>query len=270
MSMSLVFEAGIDLAEQGPLELSIVETGGQTFAIDLDEGLYFLTTDGATLTDGDYYEDIVADYDSLLAAIKTALDAGGDATYTVTYDDETERVTIAASGGGVSAVSITPTAGGGLIGLTGAMSGALSHTCQRAPDYAIAGASGFWGSEWTGEYEGGDDVAYDVEAHDGTPGGAAKEDAPIYLDFDLPLEPVARVGNMPREIASSAPWTWRHFWKHCRNVNPFVMRDDAGTKYALMLRAEGARFRPRALGQGYVARWDLDFRTRVIARKDGN
>lgn len=271
MSMALVFEAAFDLAEVGALELAVVETGGSTFNVDLDTGEFFLTVDGSALVDGDYFEDIVSPIGSLLAALKTALEAGGAAAYAVTYDDETERVTIAASGGGVTAVSITPSgAAATLIGLTSALSGALSHTCQIAPSYTIAAASGHEGPGWTGEYEGGDDVAYDVEAHDGRPGGAAKEDAPTYLDFDLPLEPVERVGNMRGHVDPSAPWTWAHFWKHCRNVNPFCIRNETGLTYALMLRAEGARFRPRALGQGYVARWDLDFQTRVLARKDGS
>lgn len=272
--MRLIFEAGFNLDDVGELKLAVVETGGASFSVTIATGQFFLTVDGATLTDGTfedgYHPDLVTPYRSLLAALKTALDAGGAATYTLAFNDATERVTIAAAGGGVSAVSITPTTRGGLIGLTGAVSGGLVHTGQRAPDYVIAAASGFWGETWTGEYEGGEDIAFDVVSHTGRPGGAAKDGAPLHLDFDVPLEPVARVGNMPAAVSSSAPWTWRKFWRHCRNVEPFAMRDDTGLTYGLLLRAEGAAFAPRRLGQGYVERWDLDFRTRVLARKNGS
>lgn len=268
--MKLVFEAAYDLADFGdPIGIGIEETGGpnKAFEVILTSGLYFLSVDGATLTAGDF-PDLVSDIDSLLSTIEAALNANtGGGSYSVTFDDETERVRFTHDGGGgITSFSIGPTALGAdrFVGLTGMLSGSLSHECQRTPDFVIASSVGFW-SDWE-SYEGGDDIAYDVEAHDGTPGGAAKEGAATYVDFTVPLEPAARVGNFPHLVSPAQPWTWRDFWRHCRNVEPFAMRDDAGLTLAMLLRAEGARFRPRKRGDNYIAHWDLPFRARELAR----
>lgn len=265
--MKLIFEASFDIADLGGLELSVVETGGASFSVDVPADLWFPITPGSTITEGDF-TDIVDTHGSLLEEIVSQLNAGtgGGGLWVGTYSDVTERFVFALLvPGTVTAVSITPIAGGGLIGLTGAVSSAVPYACtgQRAPDYVIVAASGFW-SQNDGQYEGGDDVAYDVEGHDGTPGGAAKEGAPAYLDLDVPSEPVERVGNFPHLIEATAPWTWRDFWKHCRNTEPFIMRDDTGLSIAMLLRAAGAKFKPRRLGDNYIARWDLPFLTRVL------
>lgn len=262
--MRLVFESSYDIADVGGLELWIVEEGGASFAVALDSGLFLPVTDGASLLHGDF-PDIIAPYESLAGRLTQELNAGsGGAVWSVTFDDATERFKFArSSAGGVTSVAIVPNVGGGLLGLTGPINGALSYEGQRAPDFVIASSVGFW-TDYEA-YEGGRDIAYDIEAHDGSPGGAAKDGAATYVDFTVPLEPVARVGNFPRLVDASAPWTWRDFWRHSRNVNPFVMRDDAGSKQALLLRADGAAFRPRRRGDNYIGHWDLAFQTRELA-----
>lgn len=267
--MKLIFEAAFDMGDlAGGLEIAVVETGGASFSVDVPSGEFFPVTDGATLTD--LYAADVSLIGSLLDEIVSQLNAGtgGGGVWAGAFDDTTERFTFALLvPGTVTAVSFTPITNGGLVGLTGAISSAIpfAATGQRAPDYVIAAAMGFW-SETSGEYEGGDDVAYDSEAHDGTPGGAAKDDAPVYLDFEVPSEPVERTGNIPHLVDALTPWTWKSLWTHCRNVTPFIMRDDTGLALGLLHRAEGARFQPRALGDNYIARWDIRFQTRVIAR----
>lgn len=268
--MKLTFEAGYDIADLGGLELAIVETlgggpGTNPFSVTVPSGNWFLVQDGSSAA-GDF-ADTVTGFGSLIDEVLAQLQAGtAGGSWTVALDEAIERVTfVHDGGGGVSSVSITPTTNGGLLGLTGALSGALAHQGQRAPDYWIQSDAGFWGPDWTGEYEGGDEVAYDVEAHDGRPGGAAKDGAAIYLDFTVPTEPVAKVGNYPRVVSATAPWTWRDFWRHCRNVEPFCMRDD-DEAYYLLMRAEGARFKPIARGEGYIGHWDLKFLTRVLGR----
>lgn len=275
--MKLEFQASFDVGDLGGLELSVVEAGGASFSVIVSSGEWFLYEDGATAS-GDF-ADLIADIAPLLTEIETQLNAGtggATATYEVSWDATSKRVFFFVDGApGFTGVTITPVTNGGLVGLTGALAlagsaGVFSAEAHRVPDYWIDSDVGFWGPDWTGEYEGGDDFAYDVEGHDGTPGGASKSDgeedtSPTYLDFDVPLEPVEKVGNYPRLIEASAPWTWRDFWRHCRNVQAFTMRDDDEVYYLLM-RAENTKFRPRRLGKGYIAHWDLDFKTRVLAR----
>lgn len=262
----LTFEAGYEIGDLGGLQLDVVESGGASFSVTISAGLYFLTVDAAAAA-GDH-ADLVQSYASLLEEIQTQLQAGtatGANVWTVEFDTTAERVVFTLDPAiAITEVSITPVTGGGLVGLTGAVSGALSHPGQRVPDYWIASEVGFW-SEWSGEYEAGDDGAWDVEAHDGAPGGVSKEGFATYLDMSIASEPVAKVGNYPRLVESSAPWTWRSLWSHCRNVEPFAMTDDDET-YLLLMRAEGSKFEPRKQGSNYIARWDLGFQTRVLGR----
>jgi hypothetical protein len=267
--VSLFFEAGYDLAELGGFQVNIVETGGNTFSVTKTTGKYFLRTSGSGAT-GDFVSKISA-YIALLTDLQTALNAGtGSGTYTVTFSltgvtPGAERVVVSHAGGSVTAFSIAPVTNATLIGLTSTLSGSLSHTMQRTPTYFRNARVGFW-TDWSGEYEGGEDIAIDQESHDGTPHGISKMDAPSYLDFTVPLEPVAVVGNYPKQVAVSESWTWRSLWQHARNIWPIVM-DDATEAYFLRLRAEGARFRPQTVGGNYIAHWDLPFETRVLARK---
>lgn len=261
--MRMDFQAGIELSDT-PLVLGIVETGGASFTVTLNSGRCFLSVTAASAT-GDYAALVTPYAPPLLARLTTACNAGtGSGSYAWTFDPDTQRVTVVHTGGSVTAVQITPTTGGGLIGMTGVVSASKSHTMQRTPDYWIGSAVGYYGSDWSGEYEGGEG-GVDVEAHDGTPSGIAVDGLPTYLDFSVPLEPVAVVGNHPALVSASQPWTWRDLFRYVRNEIPIAVVFDTETLF-VRLRAEGSRFRPRALGGGYLGHWDIPLQTRVLGR----
>lgn len=257
--MTLYIEAGFDLAD-GEYVLDVVETGGSTFTVTMSSGTHFLRATGVGAT-GDHAS-LATGYTSFLAALETALNAGGTAGYTVSFSESTERVTIAHDGsGGVSAIALTATTRGSYIGQTATKSGALSHAMDVTPYYWISGSVGYW-SRYA-EYEDRDGVAYDVIAHSGRPHGIARSVVPIHLDLTVPLEPQAIVYS--HQQGASDPWTWQDLFRHARNVWPLAIDDGTHIHYT-RLRREGAAFAPKAISSDYVGHWDIPLKMRLLAR----
>ena len=260
--MTLQLEAGFDLADLGAdYELDVVETGGNTFTATVSGSKHFLTVTGATAT-GDF-RDLVTSYTPFLTALQTALNAGtGGGAYTVSFDTSTERVTIAHNGvGGVSAVSLTPTTLGRLVGHTTVLSGALSHELDRVPDYCLKSSHGFW-TDYD-EREVADGIAFDVEGHTGWPYSMAKDGVATLLDLTFPLEPRAKVYTA--RSAASQPWTWQELFRYARSVHPLAITDDDLIHFC-RLTAKGAAFAPQHFTANYEAYFDIPLRMRLLGR----
>ena len=76
------------------------------------------------------FSDAIADFQTLLNAPATGLNA----TYTITYSATTEQVTISASGGGVTAIQVNFTGQlGAVLGFSGNPGGALDHFGDLTP-----------------------------------------------------------------------------------------------------------------------------------------
>lgn len=256
---TLQIDAGFDLSDLGGLVLDVVESGGATFTTTISSGSYFTRIDAGAAA-GDFAS-LVAPFGSLLDDIETDFNAQGSGTWTVSYVPADRVVRFTCSGGGVSAVSITPTTNGGLVGLTGAVSAALTHDGQRTPDYVIDGEIGYWAAWDEREIE--TDALVDVVAHDGTPHGLAPEGLETHIDLVVPMEPRAKV--FTRAAASSAPWTWRDLFRHARNVFPLAI-DDGTEVHLVRLRREGAAFKPRKIAGDYVGHYDIALATRLLGR----
>jgi hypothetical protein len=258
----LQIEAGFDLADIGGIELDVVETGGNAFTTTITSGTYFLRTDASSAT-GDHTASVTG-YGSLLAAITADFNAqgAGSLTYTSGFDLSPDKVTFSHSGGGgVTNVQITPVTNGGLLGLTGALSGLSALIAHRPPDYYVDGDVGYW-AEWR-EREVEADAMVDVVAHDGTPHGLAPEGVETHLDFVVPMEPRAKVYT--RHASASQPWTWRDTFRHVRNVLPLAVYDGEET-HLVRLRREGAAFAPRSVTRDYVGHYDIPIRARLLGR----
>lgn len=260
--MALYVEAAFDLADLGDYELDVVETGGgdATFTATVADDRYFLRTDGAAAI-GDLADE-VADIDDFLGALETQLNAGtGGGAYTVSFSTTTERVTVAHNGGGgVTAVSLTPTSNGGIIGQTAMKSGALSHAMDRTPDYWIASDIGYWSDYDERE---ADEIGATVRAHSGRPHGLAFEGVAELLDLLVPLEPRAKVYT--HLASSSDPWTWRDLHRHARNVLPLCIDDDDFLHF-VVLTEQGASFKPIRVSRDYVGHYDIRLRTQLLGR----
>ena len=272
--MSLVIHAGFVLEDLGGFELGVVEDGGNTYSIDFPSGRHFLDVD-ATDAVGDYASQ-VTDHTSFCARLLAAFSAQsitGD--WDVVLNLATKRITITCGGGGgtVTEIQLTPISGGEVIGITSAKTGALTYEMDVAPYFVIVSAMGAWAQTGRGEYRGGKAKAHDTEAHDGTPGGVMKRRAPKYLDFVVPMEPVAVCGNYPELVdAEEQPWTWDDLFEHVGNVRPLAIVTDyseigAGESTRFVrLRADNTLFEPQERGDGYIGHFDIPLRTRILGR----
>lgn len=259
--MSLFIEAGYDLADLGTYVLDVVETGGNTFTVTLATGKHFLRTDASSSPTGDFAARI-AGYTDLLSAIDVGLEAGGAGSnaYTVAFNTTTERVTITHNGSAsVTAISLTATTNGGLIGHTTVQSGALSHEMDITPEYWISGDVGFWSN--FSEEESDEDIGFTNRAHDGTPYGVAKDGTATFLNLTVALEPRAKVYTTYAD--ASDPWTWQKLFRHARNVFPIAI-DDGTVQHFIKLRRPA--FRPLRRSADYVGHFDIRLEGELLAR----
>lgn len=135
-------------------------------------------------------------------------------------------------------------------------------TSTRRPYYLISIDSGSLSRA-------GDDI-YEPDgiAEDGESGGdaygivVADEDVPDYFDFSILME--TREATRSRYATAAVPWTYEHFFKHCRNIEPFGILDSGGDFDIYKLRADGASWRTPMHTGDYDGQNDIPFRTRHL------
>lgn len=200
-------------------------------------------------------------YDDFATKLKTDLDAASSSAtaYTVTFDETTLKYTIshAANFSMVFAGTAQGTHTKNLLGFSGNKSGANTYTSDYACYYAIAGTQG--GLSMPKEYQ-PSGMAVDAEANDGSPYMHGRATAVRYKDFVIQFEPLAKVRS--REAATAVPWTWEHFFDHCRAGHPFVVIED-GENTIHTLRADGASWDPANAEPDIETWFHVPFRTRV-------
>jgi hypothetical protein len=259
--------AAFDVKRIGPISLTLTETGGggATGAIDLS-GHYVYT----------WYITAAAGYSGVEVfevALKTALEAVGNATYSVSLNPVTLRVTISASGGGVTAFALSARSAAfdNATGFSGLISGALSYTATIAPYYVIDGAIGCV-TDYTGwtPRERGQNLAKDLFAHDGQHYGVSQTSAPRLIEATFPLEPLSAIDDLWYD--ASTPWTWEKFFKHVRNIEPFVLYVTntaiGDHQHICKLREDGAPYAPAPIGGEYFAVLDIPLRGLYLGRAE--
>lgn len=258
---TLTIEAGMVFDDLGTLSLDIVEDGNPSIDVDISTGEYFHEAD-ASSADGPH-PGTVAGYAALDAALKTAWEAVPTtaSSVSVTFDRSTGQYTLSATG--LSTLTITlNTLAQNVLGFSSPLSGALSYTSTVTPYYWIDTTVGCRSRD-TRPYEGGDDVAADTFGHDGTPGGLAKDGAPMFWDWTCPLETYTQVWKI--HATAGTPWTWEHFFPHSRNTYPFAVYDGTDTWFHL-LRAEGSRFKPSLPAADYYGEADIRLLTKYLGK----
>ena len=238
----------------GVVSFILTETGGAGPVIVSLSGQYMHTVSLRTIAsrDAETGEQELLDlgYDVLSDALKDALDAAGNATYTVSFNSTTGRYTVTASGGGVTAISLTAQSTGARRMLGGlASSSSLVWASTYDAWHYTRGSVGGW-SEWT-ERE-GEIGGEDLIASDGSTRGLSGVGAPLLVDFVAPWEPAAAVWS--RDGGDNA-WTWERAFARCRTVEPIAVEDprEADTWIAGYLRSDSATLRPRLASADYVA-----------------
>lgn len=256
---TLSIEAGMVFDDLGSLGIEVNEDSGGDQDISISTGEYFHKADATSATGP--HPGTVSGYSDLPTAILAnwnALPSSG--TPAVSFDRATGAYTLSATGLSTLEFTLNTLAQQVLGFSSGTLTGALSYTSTRTPYYWIDTALGCR-SQDTRPYEGGDDVASDTFGHDGTPGGLAKDGAPMFWDWTQPLEVYTAVWKI--HATAQTPWTWEHFYQHSRNVYPFAVYDGTDTWFHL-LRAEGARFKPRLLSEDYYGEADLRLLTKYL------
>lgn len=268
--MSVHIEVELDFAILGSMSFTLTETGGGdatgSISVSSADGPRFLRSDLSA-----YYLEIdpsagSGHYADLLTSLKGKLDAVGNATYTVAFNTTTQRVTISATGGSVTAFSLTSfnTVAQQVLGYTANKTGALTHAADRAPYYWISTTQGgLTGYEWDQEEDA--DIAIDHIAHDGNAYGMSKPGAPILFQATIPMEPKEMVQEHFAE--STTPYTWQRFFRDARNTRAYALRfndDNVNHTFILRNRSDGALFKPRLSRKDWWDFSDIKLDARVL------
>lgn len=209
-------------------------------------------------------------YDPFAAAVEAALNAVG-AGFTVSFSSTTNAYTITHSGGSFSlnfsGHADGPALGNALGMPNGFYAAAASHVSDATPYYVIEPAhdarSGF-----TNTYE-PEGIVQEAVADGGTAYGIAMETTELHCDWVQRLE--SKSATISHVATSTVPWTWQHFFRHCRASHPFTVIDaisnvEGGRVYKL--RADGAAG-TKAVIQLFQDDWEELWNISIAARDLG-
>lgn len=247
-------EAGWNVAKLGTHTLSVTGNLG-TASVSITTGTYCHTDLTSVLGAGSY--------DDFAGALATVLDASATSStsYVVTWNTSTLVYTIAT----VAGCSLTfPNTDAGnrmadALGFTrnSTTSTLTTQTGTRRPFYVIDGDMG-GRSGWTRVHE-GDDIVSQAEAEDGSTYAVARTVAPLYDDWTVPFETLE--ATFEASATTAVPWTWEHFFKQSRGIEPFAVFDDAGDSVHVLRGPRGARFKPARASEDWDGRWNIDILT---------
>lgn len=248
--MALYYASGVDTADVG------------TFAVVVGG----VASGTATVTAGTYchisINSVASGYTALAAAVQTALQvvSGG---FSCSFSTSTYAYTI--SHASSFTLTFSGDAGTNLrraLGFSGNVASTTSATSDVRPYYlmvpAIAGRT-----EFSDVYE-PDDLAEEAVSDGGDAFIIAKDTTELWCDWVQQME--SKAATLSRSAASSAPWTWEHFFKHCRGKEPFLVVDGSASN-VYQLRADGAGFNSRVRSRvvsDFDDLWSLRFFTRDL------
>lgn len=272
--MALSVHAGWDFSEIGTFTLVVTDPGGTDTITANSSGISATGYSSTTTTYANVDFSVgVSGYTDFADALELALNgstvltgnwssSGGQ----ITHSKTTGLYTLVRSGSGAWSIDAgTNALARNILGI--ATSGAISATLNggnreivgtREAYYSKIGAIGARSGD-TGIFE-PDDVAEDAEDDSGASFGISITTAPKYREWLLQFETEA--ATFKHKAAAGVPWTWEHFFEHCRVDNPFALSDD-GQDLACYLRADGAAFRPQIAEADWHAYWHIPFRARV-------
>ena len=271
--MAHVYVAGVDFGIIGEHTFTITDDSGGPFTVTLSSGTYApITMASVSLASG---------YTSLATAIAAAMTATASThTYTgaFAYSSTGPRYTFTIDSGSFT-LTIPATAAGTrarlLMGFTATTGSAASHTSDQRPYYTLAALQGATAayntvnvagrSDYTGEYE-PDGIAVMSTADNGATYMVSRTTVQQYAEWTQRME--AKRSVYSHEAAATIPWTYEHFFAHCRNGNmPFMTVDElASESIVWRLRADGASFHPAREVADHDDLWSVPFRAILQGR----
>lgn len=257
--MTMIVCAGYDPARSGPVSVTLTETGGGgatgTVAITLPIIHHTSALTAISVTDeAGEFGTLDLGYYASTTQLKTALDAIGNATYTVALNASTGLFTITASGGSVTAFTLTsPSAAFTRVFGAPASTSSLVWTSSYAAWYRIAGTVGAL-SAIVLPYESGDGLAQDLLANDGTHYGYAMPGAARRFECTVPLEPAAACYTI-----SGNGYTWERLKRHARNIEPITIYDSNSARtFVCKLREDNVAIKPKQISANYLGHFNVD------------
>lgn len=295
--MAVLLFPGFDFRRIEPAQMVVTEaTGSLSFGIRVDEtGWYYSAANGTGVTaiagvpiqlahiD---INAIVPSYFVFATILKAVLEEASDNlgnswTYTVTFS---------VSGMSYSAISATGNtaltfndadfdADEGIhmrriLGFNGNSASAASHQGSNRPFYSIAAKADAISNVPDEQEPSG--MIQGMITDDGEQYSVEPTSLPVEFDFELRFEsdqtPAVLSGTPVHEYAvtSLVPWSWQHFYRHARGVEPFAMLTgfytvDSIADYVLKLRYQHAHCAPVPAATDWQ-RWHLMFKTLLLGR----
>lgn len=254
--MPLRYHAGFDVAKLGAF--SVVVGGIASGTASLPSATYCHVALSSVLGAGEYTQ--------LAAAVQTALRTVHP-NFVCTFNTSTLRYTISNPSGNFT-LTWSGDAGARLraaLGFAGNVTSTSSATGTVTPHYVIDAK--IEGRSMDSDVYEPADIVEESVADGGSSFAVSKETVELWRDWQQAMETLE--STMSRRAASAAPWTWQHFFRHCRGDQPFLVAGDTPGKTGAIykLRAQGASFSDlvrRRVTSDYDGLWNIQFYTRDL------
>lgn len=255
--MTLFYVAGFQVATSTSMTCTIAGSG-----VTVADGLYSHTG----------FDNGVDPLARQFTAFDAAVQAAAPVGTAVAFDLTTGLYTISRAG----AFTMTFSSGtdsdvrlAHALGFTpgGSYTGATSYTSDKRPYYLMGATEPARSQALPFVYE-ADDVVEEAVSDDGEAYGVAKDTHELLSDWTQPMEPKA--STFTTAAASSAPWTWQDFFKHCRMTYPFLINEgyDGASTGVYQLRADGARFKAMPVVSDWDSLYNIKFVCRYLGTND--
>lgn len=271
--MTWRLESGWDLDRIGSISIDVEEDDGSnprtTFTTTLTTGRFCHTDVSGTgqIASGDY----------TAFATKLASQLSSDSTrgfsYKVTWDGGKQQYTIDAGSGNTIALKFDGlgddyTRMRRILGFSGDTSHTQAPSSDVTPYYVLVSTQG-GASNFEDDFEPDDRIEVS-EAEDGTHYSQIPTALPTYAMWEIWME--SRQKTFERAApngttAGDVPWTFQHFIRHARTIEPFVVLDDRETTVHF-LRGQGAHFTQQRRSR-ITANIDKHWKWRINAYVEG-
>lgn len=246
--------AGWNFANTGTLTITVTDGGG-TNAVNFTSGEY----SHITLQDAVSYYSSESRFGAFATALQTALNAlPGTQVYTVTFNATTGYYTVSVNTGTFSAT--LNAVARQILGFSGNWPAASTTVTGTVRPYYLLYAA-YGARSLLREYEGSGIVESQIVGNRAY--GIAESDMATYEDWTLEYE--TKAATHIRSASSTVPWTYQHFFQHCRSYVPFRATDDNGSSVH-MLRSEGAKWDMDRATPDSDSHFHVPFKTYLLGR----